>query len=227
MIPVYTFTNDNHLFLLRGYSYLWNEYADHSSYNTVVGFTHPEFDMPVNFKFYSLGKQLPKEKWSDGLIQLCELLQSDWFILMLEDFWLTDFVDRLALNELKKWFDDSILRIDLSGNRASYKQARIIGKCMEYDMVETGVNVPYQMSFQAGIWNRKLLLSLLKKGESPWEVEIEGSKRITNERIIGTSSAIMKYQPVWRCKRQQWQVDKIPTAKLEYMKSEGMLDVRG
>lgn len=227
MIPTYVFTNDNHLHLLKGFSYLWNEYSDPATVIGVVGYSEPDFKLPNNFVFHSLGKQQPKERWSNSLIQFCNLLDSDYFILMLEDYWFIDHVDRLVIPKLVEWIkrEKNVLRMDLSGNRAAYP-SKIVGKCMDYTIIESLPSAKYMMSFQAAIWHRKNMLRILREYENPWQAEIEGSKRVQESdlRVLGTDLKIMNYQPVWRSQQRKWQLDKIPTYQLEKIKSEGWLE---
>lgn len=220
MLPIYVLTNDNNLFLLRGFAYLWNEYTDQPV--TVVGYSPPEFKLPDNFTFHSLGSQKPASKWSDGLIEFVEQQGHQHFILLLEDYWLYDRVDRLAINRLTDLITDNVLRIDLSGNRAAQKQAKPIGEgIMGYEIVQTPPGTRYQMSFQAAIWHRENMLKVLQRDESPWQAEILGSKRVSPEmQVLGTRPAVMRYQPVYRSRPGKWQLDKIPADKLDYIKKQ-------
>ena len=218
MIPTIVLTNNRHLPLLRGFSYLWNKYAGEKPV-TIFGFDAPGFKLPDNFVFHSLGEQLPVQQWSKGLRQAIEVLGQKSFILLLEDFWFYDRVNWQLINLVSKMMDDTILRIDLSGNRASYtKFARNIGQINEYDIIETGPKAPYQMSYQAGIWHSQNLLNILRDDENPWESEINGSNRVRNLRIIGTHPAAMYYQPVWRTKKKSWQLSRIKTDDIKVIK---------
>lgn len=217
MIPTYILTNNNHLWLLNGFSYLWNKYCAFPV--TIFGFKSPN-QMHANFQFESLGEQLPATQWSDGLLRMLDNIGHKYFILLLEDYWLYEVVDRQAINKLYRLVTDDVLRIDLSGNRASYKQAVDIN----IGVVETPEGTPYQMSFQAAIWHKENMQKVLEKGENPWESEINGSKRVGNLRVLGTKPALMKYQPVWRGQQKRWQLDKLKTDDLEFIKRRGWLD---
>lgn len=226
MIPVYVFTNDHHLWLLRGFSYLWNEFGGQGSQVVIVGYAQPDFPLPLNFRFLSLGKQQPKERWSDSLIEFLGMIGHLRFVLMLEDYWLTAPIDPLAPNNLVRFVDDDVLSLDLSGTRASKKQAKTVTAVYGYELVSTPTGTPYQMSFQAAIWNKPNLLKILKAGENPWQAEIEGTKRVNASglRVLGVRPAALKYQPVWRSQKQKWQLDKIPADKLEHIKRQGWLN---
>lgn len=215
MIPTYVLTNNNHLWLLRGFTYLWNRYCGQPV--TVVGFDQT-IPLSRNFTWLSLGKQLPASQWSDGLLMMLDQIGHKHFILMLEDYWLYQSVDRQRINQVARLINDDILRIDLSGNRQNYKTAVQFA----YNLVETFEGTPYQMSYQAAIWNKDNLRKVLRKGENPWQSEINGSKRVGKLRVIGTKA--MWYQPVWRSKQRRWQTDKIRSEDLEHIKKQGWLN---
>ena len=86
-VPITVLTNDKHLWLLDGFQYLWNKYCGLPV--TIYGFATPN-NLQPNFNFVSLGEQLPAEKWSNGLLKMLDMIEDDYFILMLEDFWLCE-----------------------------------------------------------------------------------------------------------------------------------------
>ncbi|MBN1679715.1 MAG: hypothetical protein JW966_05450 [Anaerolineae bacterium] len=45
------------------------------------------------------------------------------------------------------------------------------------DVGEISKGAAYRLTTQAGLWDRQILLSLVKEGETPWQFEIEGSRR--------------------------------------------------
>ena len=216
MIPTYVLTNNNHLWLLPGFAYLWNKYCDKDKQVVVACFDR-QIELPSNFHFYSLGKQLPASKWSDGLLKMLDEIGHKYFILMLEDYWLYDEVNIPVINNLAGNMNDDILRIDISGNRYAYSH-----KKLNNGLVETFSNAPYQMSFQAAVWHKHNIKKVLKKDENPWQSEINGSGRVENLRVLGTKA--MSYQPVWRSKKRKLQVDKLNQEDLEYIKAQGWLN---
>ncbi|MEE9573006.1 MAG: hypothetical protein V3W20_08165, partial [Candidatus Neomarinimicrobiota bacterium] len=191
MIPINILTNNKHLWLLPGLSYLFNEFWPNQKVN-IYGFNFPQFDLPDNFKFISLdNKNWPKEKWSNALIEMCLRTPQSHFIFMLEDFWLTSKVNHKKINHLvdyaKKQVD--MLRLDLSGNRAAYSQCYNYERSNGNQIIISPPETPYQMSVQAAIWNKKMLLSILKPNENPWQVEIDGTQRLSKRPdilVLGT-----------------------------------------
>ncbi len=218
MIPTYVLTNDNHIWLMRGFAYLWDKYCG-EEFTGCYGNILPNFPLYAKSQYWPLG-QFPANQWSDSLIEMMDIIRDDYFILMLEDYWLYDYVDFDKITALQDLMTDDILRIDISGNRASYKAAYEIAP----GIVETPPKTPYQMSFQAAIWHKENLRKVLRKGESPWEAEINGSERVGNLRVLGTKPALMRYQPVWRSKQKRWQLDKLKTIDIDFMMGKGWLD---
>lgn len=218
---IYLLTNDNHIHLIKPFAYLWNKYSGLPV--TIAGFNPPKFLLPKNFNFISLGQQLPASKWSDGLIRLCRNAPP-YFILLLEDYWLYDYADTTILPTLFSMMNPGILRIDLAGNRASYSHTTIC-QLSGYSIIESDATAKYQMSFQAGIWNRDNLLQTLRTNETPWQSEIEGSGRVTH-KVLGTSPAIFKYRPVWRSKLNHWDFRGLKREDLTYIyKNYGIIPV--
>lgn len=219
-MKIVVLTNDNHLFLLNGFQYLWNKYCGLPV--TIYGFQSPHNLFP-NFTFKSLGQQLPASQWSNALIQMIDDIEDEYFLLVLEDYWLFNKVDTTVLPRLANSLAaHDCLSINLNGNRASYKQHFKIGNLGDYDIIETPKDTPYQLSFQAAIWHKHNMLDVLRENENPWQSEIEGSKRVKT-RVLGTNPAVMQYQQVWRSKQKRWQLDKLNREDLNYLYRRGWI----
>lgn len=212
---IYTLTNDKHSHLIEPFLHFWNKYTDNYPIN-IVGFS--DIQVTDNANFISLGKQLPANQWSNGLIRLCQRIKDDYFILMLEDYWLHSYADLSNLDKFSAMMSDSILRFDLSGNRIGHPH-NLINSIPGYAIIESVRTAKYMMSFQTGIWDKINLLNILRKNENPWQSEIEGTKRVygTTLRVIGTNPAVIKYQPVWRSGKNQWRFDKFLSSDRDYI----------
>jgi len=207
---VVVLTCDKYLPSLRPFSFLFNRYwSEARKWDDdwlpepvhVVGFSHPEFNLPKNFEFISVGKDedYPVEKWSDALIDALEgpLSHMSQFTLLLEDFWLVRQVDYGALHELWDYMlaHDDIIKVDIVRDRMFAGGNRDIGYLGCLDLVESDPDSQYQVSLQAGFWNREKLLAILERGETPWEFELQGTSRLAAKpewRVIGS-----KQCPVW------------------------------
>lgn len=172
-------TNDTYLWCLSPFAYLFNKYWSPEQEVVVVGYNKPSFELPKNFHFYSLGSvNAPQSRWSDGLIKFLTTTSDDFNIIMLEDYWISRPVDVACINMALEYMQENpyVLRFDLTGDvmhgNGDCRDATSFGFIGHYDIVEKKPNKEYRMSFQSAIWNNKLLLSLLKKGMNPWEVEM-------------------------------------------------------
>jgi hypothetical protein len=208
-------TCDKYLRAIRGFASQWNKYMGFEVPVTVVGFSQPNFTLPPNFNFISLGKQqyFPVDKWSDGLIQLLKyhMEPGEIFGLLLEDYWL---VQPAKVQEIRMLYDYMhqfryVLKMDLCSDRQFAKGATPYGACGHIPLVKSDYNSEYHMSLMAGLWSRDLLLELnyngspfLKPGESPWDLEMWGTPRLAafedKVLVLGTTILPLKHALVFR-----------------------------
>jgi len=214
---VFVVTSDKYLWAVRPFAHLFNSFWSDKQEVVIIGFKRPDFGMPSNFSFYSVGPEnYPQSKWSNSLIEALSYLRDQYFVLMLEDYFICRQVDTQAIEELGIYMTNerTILRADLTTDRLHAKgdarDARDIGSHKHYDIIETPHGTPYQMSFQAGIWNRELLLQLLEPGKSPWEVETN-TQPPAGMRVIGTRQWPLRYiNAIWKGKLDMQEVARIP-----------------
>lgn len=194
-LEVVVLTSDKRLWAVQPFAYLYETYVLASWPVTVVGFTHPQFPLPPNFHFHSISdKPYPAERWSDALIEFLKTFEPKLFILLLEDYFLIRFVDTIGINTLADYMamHPEVLRLDLTTDRL-YAGGMFDVECWgHYDIIETPEHTPYQMSLQAGIWNKDHLFSLLVPGKTPWEVEVQTSPP-ASMRVLGTRQWPMRF----------------------------------
>jgi hypothetical protein len=232
-IPICVLTCDKYLWMLRPFALLFNTFWDNEQEVRIYGYKPNQNilkDLPDNFNFHSINKNVyPVKRWSDGLIEMIDDLKSDYFILFLEDYWLYTAVNQRTVELLTGYAPKrpKVLRVDLSNERASKKNAKIIENYKGINIIEIQGMAKFSMSFQVGIWNSELMLSILRRGESPWDSELRGTERV-NElygtvRILGTDSRPVEYQPVYRIHKQQLTTNKIPTHLINEIRERGWL----
>lgn len=183
MIPILCFTSDKYLKALRPFAHLFNRHWGAAQRVDVVGFMKPDFELPDNFHFYSLGDMAdyPIGKWSNMLINYLEIRNDlSHFILMLEDYWVTRPVNVGAVRMLYDYALQFryVLKVDLCADRLYAAGATDYGNCGYLDLVLSDPNSQYQMSLMTGIWNRELMLRFLMPNESPWDIELNGTPRV-------------------------------------------------
>jgi len=194
-VPVVVMTSDKYLPALGPYAWLARKYWSTRKEFIVAGFSEPDFDLPDNFKFVSIGKfsDYPVDKWSDSLIDfLSGHLRNDLFILMLEDYWITRRVNHEAIQLAATYMERhrDIIKFDLAGDRLYAKDANLTFDTFGFlDIVLSAHDSPYHMSLMTGMWRSALLLDFLQRGWSPWDVEIDGTTKLARMdmlNVVGT-----------------------------------------
>ena len=217
---------------MRPFAYLFNTYWSELQPVAVATDALPRFRLPPNFLPRSVSDNgpLPASQWSDGLIRALEGLASSHVVLLLEDYWLTRTVDHHGVATLTEWAENhpDVLRVDLTDDRQYNGRMEDIGTWGHYDLVETPGDSEYQMSLQAGIWNREALLSVLHPGMSPWDVELHTGPRLhgrKNLRVVGTRQSPMRYVNAFKSGKghQLQNLGRIPKDHLKHIRSKGWL----
>jgi len=195
MLRVFVITSDKYLWALQPFSFLFNIYWSTLQPVVVAGYQRPKQPLPSNFNFIQLDTvDYPPEKWSDGLIRFLRAMDDDWFVLLLEDYWLCRTADTSGIATLYEYVKDKkdVLRLDLTADRLYAGSMFDLESWGHYDIIETPCDTPYQMSLQAGIWNRRLMLNMLQPGKSAWETEIHLHPP-DGMRVLGTRQLPLKY----------------------------------
>lgn len=194
-MKTFCMTCDKYMHAVRAYAYFFNKYWGDEQQVVVVGFSPPDFELPDNFTFFSLGKQedYPVGKWSDGLIRLMDHFpKEEVFYLSLEDYWLCQPVRhdivQMAVDYMRQF--DYVIKFDLCADRRYAAGAEEYGTLGDVPLVKSDPDSPYHMSLYSGLWRRSLLKKILVSGESPWDVELRGTPRLAQYRdkmiVVGT-----------------------------------------
>ena len=195
---VIVMTSDNYLWALRPFCYLFNIYWSSLQPVLVVGYAKPDFPLPSNFEFMSVGPQTGPEQWSGTLIAALNHISDSHFVLMLEDYWLQRTVDHVGIQGLTNYcqMHSEVIRLDLTDDRlharGDARDARDYEPWGHYDLIITTNDFQYQFSIQAGIWNKQHMLNLLQPGKSPWEVELY-TKVPDGLVVLGTRQFPLRY----------------------------------
>jgi hypothetical protein len=194
-LRVFVEVSDKYLWTLQPFSYLFNLYWSELQPVIVAGYSRPDFKLPKNFTYHSIDKvNYPAEKWTDGMIKFLRSYDDEHFVFLLCDYWLCRTVDLRGVQACYQYVKDrpNVLRIDLTDDRQYAGGMFDVEAWGNYDIIETPHGTPYQMSTQAGIWNRRLLLSLLRPNVSPWNTEMYTSPP-PDMRVLGTRQRPVRY----------------------------------
>ena len=195
MLPVVVITSDKYLWAMQPFACLFNLYWSSLQPVTVGCFQRPPFKLPPNFEVIQIDPHnYPADRWSDGLIKLLKTVHEDHFVFMLEDYFLSRTVDVAGVTACHEYIRNKpeVLRMDLTADRLYAGGMFDVEGWGHYDIIETPETTPYQMSTQAGIWNKRLFLELLVPNKSAWEVEIHTQVPATM-RVLGTRQYLVRY----------------------------------
>jgi len=187
-VPVYVTTCDRYVNrALRPFAYLFERYWSPAQPVVVIGFQPPPYELPGNFRFYSAGTDTGQKSWSTALIRALQALKHELFILLLDDYWLNRPIHVGGVASLAEYvrLHPDVLRLDLTTDRLYNGKMFGVEDWGRYSIVETPAGSEYQMSLQAGIWRRSLMLQVLEPEKSPWEVELQTSPP-AEMRVVGT-----------------------------------------
>ena len=215
--------------LLNGFCYMFNGYWPDQS--VIIATDTPiAQDLPENFTIYSYSdwKPMPASKWSNGLRRALKSIPDGLVTILLEDYYLIEPVKKDIIEqgiELFHAYPNTLLRFDLTNDRRYNGKAKDLGKYGDIDLVETPFESEYQMSFQAGIWNRRLILSLVPGGATPWLTEV-GIQPPEEMRVLGTKQLPVNYQNVANSggEKIEYSYGEIPDDHMQVMRERGWID---
>lgn len=232
-MQVIVMTSDKYLWACRPFIHLWQKYfqPDVSTSAVICGFTPPTFDLPKKFSFYSIGKfkDYPFNRWSDALIKVLDNVAEDIFLLMLEDFWLTRQVDTKAVQILYDYMRQFkyTVKVDLCADRLyAHGADTSYGTVAHLDLVKSMPGSPYHLSLMAGLWNRDLLKQVVIPGESPHDLEMAGTIRLshTEHLVIGSRQWPLRHTLAFRGQDSgTLLLDELKAADIEEMRELGLL----
>lgn len=226
-------TCDRYLPALKPMAWLMNKYWKPMPEVLVMGFGLPDFDLPDNWTFTSMGKQedYPFDKWSNALIELLRAIDDKVILLMLEDMWPTRPVDTEVLDILYRYMlqFEYVAKMDLCGDRLYAMGMQAYGHVGRLDLVKSMPGSPYHLSLMPGFWNRKHLLSVLIPDESPHQVELQGTMRLSHKQdviVLGTRQWPLRVCLALRGgDSARLLTDEIGTEDVQEMRSLGLFDV--
>jgi hypothetical protein len=163
-------TSERYYHLLPVFAYLFNKYFDKDQPVEVVGYSIPNWELPANFTFRSMGKQGDVSEWSTDLRKYFESIPDKEVLWCMEDSFFK--------------------RVDPTAVRIAHSSVSIGHKVGRFDLTNDVQNRPhtirgsvvvadqdtnYRLSTQVSIWNKRFLLKYLTPGLTPWQMEKQES----------------------------------------------------
>jgi hypothetical protein len=189
-LPVYIWTANQQMCCLPAWAYLFNKFWPTDTNVTVLGYDIPDFELPKNFKYISLGKQRGPKFWSDDMIDYFSTCTDEYFYLTTEDGFIVKPVNARVLDYLTEIMmtnlESNLLRICLTKD-VSHRPHNVLDDLGDFQLISAGDNTQYRNSLQHSIWNRKNFLKELPLQCNPWEFEINTGKH-NDMNILATKS---------------------------------------
>jgi len=199
-------TCNKYLWLLEPFAHQFNKYWSPEQEVIVGVFKKPEDEgitLPDNFKIHQIQeKDIPKDKRSNGFIKFFNQIDDEFFVWMLEDFWLVDYVDADGIELLFKYMrkHPNVLRVDLTIDRV--KSGVRYGELGHLQLIEAPRGVRYRWSHQGALWNKAWTLKYLapNEGASHEPIETRCTLRLNKDPygplVLGTLNWPLKYSHV-------------------------------
>lgn len=188
--PIFIATSNLFLPMLRPFVHLFNKFWSSEQPVIFLGYSKPNFDLPKNFSFVSMGEQRGINYWSDDVKPIIESIETDYFIYTAEDQFLTkevNFDAFTALLEAAK-YENFIApaRIALT-NTVSNQEHELLCKVDSRNIVAATQAANYRASLIWSIWRKDYFLKHLHSNFSPWNFEVNtmSDTKFDNELIIG------------------------------------------
>lgn len=199
-------TSDKYIHAVLPYSYFLKKNWPNHPDVLVAGFTPPDFELPEGFSFHSIGefRDYPVDRWSDALIKLLYEVEDEVFILTLEDMWIVRPVYDKAVDMAHDYVQQFkyVARFDLTGDRLHAGGAKFYGKLGHVDLIFSDPDSQYHLSTMPALWRKEHLLAALIPGETPWQVELSGTPRLSAMRdrviVLGTNAWPMRIHLAFR-----------------------------
>lgn len=142
-----------------------------------------------NVNTISIGEDMD---WSTNLLKCIERIDEQYIFIMFEDVFLNECVDSIFLNRIKKFICDNY--VEYINTKANPLPNNYGGKG---DIVDLKKGMHYRASLANAFWRKDVLQNLLKRGESPWEFEHNGSMRSNKyDRFYGTTQALLSFDHI-------------------------------
>ena len=187
-IPIYLTTSNGREHIIKVFCYLFNKYWDSNKEVNVIGYDKPSFEMPSNFKFVSMGKQIGgPSMWATDLKKFFECKNDPYFIHVLDD----QFISAPSrFDIMQDLFSYMITNNAVNANLGNIREHNglirfgnfeVNERNDEYDICTLSQNAEYRISTVLSIWEREYHLKYMIPGRNPWEYEVVGSVEAKND----------------------------------------------
>jgi hypothetical protein len=166
---VYIGTCDSYSDLWPGFFYCWRRYWPDCPYPVFLGANERTWTDPGITTLHSA----PNTTWSQRIIDQLSLLDHEYVLFVLDDFFLRARVDGKRIADLISYLDvkrgGAVRLLPRPPPQLRDGDYPYVGECLP--------DTPYRICTQATIWRRLDFIGLLRSEENIWQFEMEGQKR--------------------------------------------------
>ncbi len=164
---------DSYVDILEPFFKLLNKYWKDLPYDIVLSTESTNYKNKY-FKIKNIHPDNPNCSWTERITDVLKKISSDYVILMLDDFFLYDYVNSNKINDCLNWLkqDEKIATFTFWPVYSDSKN------CMYDGFAKRSSVSNSKVAAIAGIWNKKQLLKYTEGyKENIWEWEINATKR--------------------------------------------------
>jgi hypothetical protein len=197
---------------------LFKKYWSDCPYEVIMGVDVGKYS---KIQSIQVGKDLG---WASNFIYILNKIDADRIIVLLDDYFLCKDVDTKKIEELvqhSREFSIGCLRTTpCPGPTGKWHGSEELGILKPGDK--------YRLSLQSAIWDKKVLLKLLRKGETPWATEIMGTKRSyrLKEPFVSVQRGQSPIHYIIGIIKGKWRNDAMELLKKEKIPTEKLTNYR-
>ena len=187
-IKIYISTSDNYHHCLQPFAYLFNKFWSSDREVNFIGYKKPNFKLPSNFNFISLGVQRGPKYYAEDLRTFFETIDESHFIYTMEDQFILDYVDLNMMNDLTKHLkNDKVGRICLTNSIFQKTHEGKRYQNFDRNIIELTQDSNWRITCEWSLWKKEYMLKYLQKQMTPWEFERQSFSEAMNDgyHVIG------------------------------------------
>ena len=118
--------------------------------------------------------------WSNSLLKMLSQIETSYVFLTIDDFFLVRTLGNDYINRALTILDDNKFDKYIFHYPHVVFNGKLDSTFFGPRIFKVQQGAEYIMTVQPSVWNTDFLKKCLKKGESPWEFEVDGSTRVNN-----------------------------------------------
>lgn len=190
---IFISTSNNYHRCLLPFAYLFNKFWSDKQEVIILGYDKPNFELPPNFSFKSLGTQRGPKYYTEDLRNFFNSIDDKYFIYTMEDQFILDYVNLDILNVLlslvkqeklvgRANLTNSIFQTHMGKKHQTFKSVD------GFEIIEYTQDSSFRITCEWAIWDKDYMLKYLQDNLTPWEFEKQKGKDGYN--LIGCKNKV-------------------------------------